>query len=241
MLFVSVVFFGFYLGGILDPINAVFIALTQKQLFLSAVLLLIPIALSILWGRFFCGWICPLGAIQEFLNPEHETRVIPYALDKVLKYLKFIVLIVLGYLTWHTTYNMWQNYDPSKTIFSFSGSLTAIIVLVALLLISLLVSRPFCKYLCPLGAILAITSKFALFRMRADAKDCLVCGRCIKGECPMDAISAFNPEIDLPSIDNSECIKCSHCQRNCRNTALRVTALRIDRVYYSKQAETIKK
>jgi polyferredoxin len=242
MLFLSVIFFGFYLGGIPDPINAIFAIPARNQIALSVILVLFPVILSLFWGRFYCGWLCPLGAVQEFLNPEHETRVLPKPLDGVLKYLKVVILVVLGFLSWHSVANGWQNYNLTKTLFTFSGPLMTILILAVILIISLLVSRPFCKYLCPLGAILAFTSKYSPFRMRADVKKCMVCGKCIKGDCPMDAISAFNPEIDLPSIDNSECIKCSQCQKNCRNSALRVTGFRIDRVYHTeKQSGTLGK
>lgn len=238
LLFLSTIFFGFFLGGTPNPINGVFEALTNHQTLLNIVLLGLPVGLSLLWGRFYCGWICPLGAVQEFLNPAPENRSLPQPLDRVLKYLKYFSLIIIGYLTWHSTHNIWQNYDPSRTLFTFSGSMIAIIILAIILLISILVSRPFCKYLCPLGAILTLTSKLAPFKMRADAKKCMVCGKCRAGECPMDAVSAFNPEIDLPNIDNSECIKCSHCQKNCRKSALRVTGFKIDNVYPSNDKPT---
>lgn len=231
LLFLSAIFFGFFLSGVPNPINGIFEVLANHQILLNIVLILLPVGVSVIWGRFYCGWICPLGAVQEFLNPAPEGRSIPQPLDRVLKYLKYIVLIVFGYLTWHSASNLWQNYDLTRTLFTFSGSLAAIIILALILVISIWVSRPFCKYLCPLGAILAITSRLAPFKMRADAKKCMVCGKCRAGECPMDAVSAFNPEIDLPSIDNSECIKCSHCQKNCRKSALRVTGFRIDHVY----------
>jgi ferredoxin len=238
LLFLSATFFGFFLGGIPNPINGIFEVLANHQVLLNIVLLGLPVGLSLFWGRFYCGWICPLGAVQEFLNPAPEKRSLSQPLDRVLKYLKYFPLIIIGYLTWHSTHNIWQNYDPTRTLFAFSGSMVAIIILAVLLLTSILVSRPFCKYLCPLGAILALTSRLAPFKMRADAKKCMVCGKCRTGECPMDAVSAFNPEIDLPNIDNSECIKCSHCQKNCRKSALRVTGFKIDNVYPSDDKPT---
>jgi ferredoxin len=231
LLLLSAVFFGFFLGGVPNPINGIFEILANHQVLLNIILIGLPVGLSFLWGRFYCGWICPLGAIQEFLYPAPEGRSLPQPLDRVLKYLKYFTLIIIGYLSWHATVNLWQPLDPSRTLFTFGGTLTAIIIMAAIILFSILVPRPFCKYLCPLGAILALTSKLALFRMRADVKKCMVCGKCRVGECPMDAISAFNPEVDLPRIDNSECIKCSHCQKNCKRSALRVTGFKIDHVY----------
>lgn len=233
LLFLGVILFGFYMGGVPDPISAIFEVVAKNQIWLNLILVLIPIGLSLFGGRFFCGWICPLGAVQEFLHPAPEARSLPQPLDRVLKYLKLVILVIVAYLTWHNFANVWHHYNPTQTLFTFSGSLTTVIILAVILLISVLISRPFCKYLCPLAAILAITSKFTPFRMRADTKKCMVCGKCRQGECPMDAISAFNPEIDLPGIDNSECIKCFRCQKNCRNAALRVSGFKIDHAYSS--------
>ncbi len=235
LLFLSIIFFGFYLGGAPDPIHAIFNVFAQNQLLLNLILILLPVAVSLFWGRFYCGWLCPLGGVQEFLNTEHETRVIPQPLDRVLKYIKYIILIALGYLSWHTGNSTWQNYDLTRTFFTFGGPLMTLVILGGFLLVSLFISRPFCKYFCPLGAILGITSKLAMFRMRSDAKKCMLCGKCLSGECSMDAISAFNPEIDLPAIDNSECIKCFSCQKHCRNSALRVTGFRIDHADFGKE------
>lgn len=235
-LFLSLILLGFYLSGPPDPINAVtglFIPKTA-QWWTGLILVAVPVVISLLWGRVFCGWICPLGAVQEFMNMDSSKRPFPTQMDRPLKYLKYLLLIALGYLAWRTGYNYWADFEPSRSLFTFHGSLIALIILGGFLLVSIFISRPFCRYLCPLGAILAITSRIAPFKMRADADRCMVCNKCIQGVCPMDAISAFNPEIDLPSISSAECITCGRCQKVCSKSALRITGFRIDRIYYSK-------
>lgn len=232
LLFLSLLLAGFYLNWSLNPIRAVFDLFIGEKglLFPTLIILAVPILFSILWGRLFCGWICPMGAVQEFLSPDQNRRMLPVMADRLLKYLKYIIFIVIAYLTWRTGQNLWKNYDPSQTLFTFQGSLQAGLILAGILLLSTFISRPFCKYLCPLGAVLVIISKFAPFKMRADAAKCLVCGKCVDGQCPMEAISAFNVGVDLPEVSN-ECIKCYRCQKECRQAALRVTGFHIDRVY----------
>jgi ferredoxin-type protein NapH len=235
LLFLSLLFAGFYLNWDLNPIGAVFNLLIGGKglLFPTIIILAVPIFFSILWGRLFCGWICPMGAVQEFLSPDQNNRILPRLADRFLKYLKYLIFIAIAYLTWRNGQNFWNNYDPAQTLFTFRGSLQAGLILAGILLLSTFISRPFCKYLCPLGAILAVISKIAPFKMRADAAKCLVCGKCVDGQCPMEAISAFNVGVDLPEVSSLECIKCYRCQKECRQTALRVTGFHIDRVYPS--------
>ncbi|MCL6588468.1 MAG: 4Fe-4S binding protein [Firmicutes bacterium] len=235
LLFLSILFAGFYLAWNYNPISAVFGLLTREKpvIFQTIIILAVPIFFSLLWGRIFCGWICPWGAVQEFLRPDQNNRLLPMAVDRFLKYLKYLILITVAYLTWKNGQNFWNNYDPAQTLFTFQGSFQAGLILTGILLLSAFISRPFCKYLCPLGALLAVISKIAPFKMRADASKCLVCGKCVDGQCPMEAISAFNIGVDLPQVSSLECIKCYRCQKDCRQTALRVTGFHIDRVYPS--------
>lgn len=231
LLLLSLIVLGFYLGAKIDPINAIFSLLSRKpaSLIPAVSLLIVPIGLSLLWGRIYCGWVCPFGAIQEFIYPKRKNSLIPKQLDKPLKYLKYFLLFSLAYLTWRTTQNLWYAYEPFKTLFTFSGSPLTITFLWIILFLSLLIERPFCRYLCPLGAVLAFTSRFAPFKMRADAETCVVCGKCTSGTCAMNALEAFNPLIDSPVADTAECITCFECQETCRRDALKLTCKQIDR------------
>jgi ferredoxin len=231
LLFFSVITLGFYLGSSLDPISVIFQILPKTNFTFDGALILlgIIIAISLFLGRFYCGWLCPLGAIQELIHPGTGTRV-PPAMDKLLKYIKYLMLILFLYLAWRTGDNLWSKYEPLKVLVHFNGSALAVFVLILTLILSVIIERPFCRYICPLGAILAWTSRLALFKMRADAGACMVCGKCTSGDCPMNAIESFNTVTDLPEIDSAECIYCLRCQKICQRSALRVSAHRIDKM-----------
>lgn len=154
--------------------------------------------------------------------------MIPSRSDKVLKYLKYPVLLILAYFTWRVADNVWNLYQPFNALFNFSVSSLVWIILTLVILLSMIVERPFCRYLCPLGAILAITSRVSLFRMRSNPQGCMTCGKCTNGDCPMNAIDSYNPVTDSPFIDNQECLKCLYCQNVCRRDVLRITGYRLD-------------
>jgi len=223
LLFLSIIILGFYLGACPEPVGALFYILTGTKTGIAVVLLIIPIIISLIWGRVFCGWTCPLGAVQEFIYSERIGMQLPILPDKVLKYLKFIILAVFGYLTWHAGRNMWCSYEPFKVLFNFTGSPLTISIVALTLLLSICIERPFCRYICPLGAVFAITSRIARFKMKAQAGACVGCGACTKGNCPVGAIATLDPVANLPVVDNSECIKCLCCTDLCRRSALQVT------------------
>jgi ferredoxin-type protein NapH len=231
LLFLSIIILGFYLGSSLDPISGIFniIPKTGFTFDVSLIIMAIAVFLSLFLGRFYCGWICPLGAVQELIHPQTKIRM-PAAPDSVLKYLKYLILLIFLYLAWRTGDNLWSHYEPLKVLVHFNGSALAVFLLIVTLAVSVLIERPFCRYICPLGAIFALTSRLALFKMRADAGTCMVCGKCTDGDCPMNAIQAVNTITDLPKIDDAECINCLQCQNFCQRAALRVSARRIDRV-----------
>ncbi len=231
LLFLSIIILGFYLGNSLDPISAVFNIIPKTRFTFngSLIILGIMVVLSVFLGRFYCGWICPLGAIQELVYPKIKMKM-PSAPDSVLKYLKYIVLVVLLYVFWRTGNNLWDHFGPLKTLVRFNGTELAMFFLVLTLVLSIVIERPLCRYVCPLGAIFALTSRMAILKIRADAGTCMVCGKCTGGDCPMNGIEATNTITDLPKVNQSECIYCLQCQDLCQREALHVSIRRIDKV-----------
>lgn len=228
LLFTGLVIFGFYLSDNINPINSIFSIPIQTgvKLIDSIVLLGIPILFSLFIGRFFCGWVCPIGAVQEFIHPENLNLRLPFLIERIFSYFRFIILIAGIFFSWLIMSNVWNNYDPFRSFFTFKWSLTTIILTFVLLTGSILVERFFCRYLCPLGAILTITSQVSLFKMRPDSNACIACGKCSKpGACSMSTITAVNPYTDLPTIENSECILCYRCANICRYSALKLSFL----------------
>ncbi len=244
LLFASLVIFGFYFSNTINPINSIFSIPIQTgtKLLDSIVLVLLPIVLSLIFGRFFCGWACPIGAVQEFLHPEKYTFQLPPILDRILSYFRFILLVGGVVFSWSALTNIWSNIDPFYGFFSFKWSLPIAVLLFVVIIASLFIERFFCRYFCPLGALLTITSKFSLFKVRADSEVCIACGKCSQPKaCPMNAVSVINPYTDLPSINASKCIVCYRCADVCRYSALKLlfSSFRKNNRFKNKNSETL--
>jgi NosR/NirI family nitrous oxide reductase transcriptional regulator len=231
LLFLSIVAIGFYSGGCPCPVGSVFNCLTPNPppLLILIVLIIFPLVATLIWGRFFCGWICPLGAAQELIHAKNLGTGAQFSrIDRRLKYLKFLVLILVVYFTFKTGRNVFCQYEPFKMLFSFHGNLVTGVILGLILLTAVVVKRPFCRYLCPFGAILAIIARFSVFKIRLQPASCKGCGVCAKECCPMDAI-AMNAINKIPIIDHSECIQCRNCVDNCSRHALKRGQGMVDR------------
>jgi len=225
LLFIGIIILGFYLGGCPEPVGTPFIMLVgNSSMFkIALILFLVPFIISLIWGRVFCGWMCPLGGIQEMAYSDKINIPISPMVDKYGKLLKYVVLAVFLFLTWKTGKNYWGEYEPFKVLFNFEGTTVAIIILVITLAASVVIERPFCRYICPLGAILSISSRIAPFRIRLDDKECKGCKLCSKKTCPVNAITMCDDERKIPVIDNYECIRCLNCIDQCRFKALFVS------------------
>lgn len=226
LLFACLVIFGFYFSNNVNPINSIFSIPVQtgSKLIDSIIIVALPIGISLIMGRFFCGWACPVGAVQEFIHPEKFAFQPPPLLDKILSYLRYILLIGFLFFSWSALANVWNDLDPFHNLFTFKWSTIPAILLLMVLTASILVERFYCRYLCPLGAVLAITSKFSLLKLKADSEVCIACGKCSQPKaCPMEVVSAANPYTDLPHIKASECIVCYRCGDICRYSALKLS------------------
>lgn len=226
LLFACLVIFGFYFKNNVNPINSIFSIPVQTgaKLIDSIIVVALPIAISLIAGRFFCGWACPVGAVQEFIHPEKFALQPPPLLDKILSYIRYFLLIGIFFYSWSALANTWNDLDPFHSLFTFKWSTIPAILLLLVLTASILVERFYCRYLCPLGAVLAITSKFSLLKLKADSEVCIACGKCSQPKaCPMEVVSAANPYTDLPHIKASECIVCYRCGDICRYSALKLS------------------
>jgi NosR/NirI family nitrous oxide reductase transcriptional regulator len=168
------------------------------------------------WNRgAFCGWLCPFGALQELLNRAARLFKVPqlrlpFAIHQRLVALKYIIFLVLFGLSLGAlgTAEKAAEVEPFKTaiILHFARAWPFALYAVALLAANLVVERFFCRYLCPLGAALAIPARLRMFdwlrRYRECGNPCQRCGN----ECPVQAI---HPE---GNINPNECIQCLHCQ-----------------------------
>lgn len=188
------------------------------------------LAVSLVAGRAFCGWMCPVGAVQEFLarlarflsGEKRHVRgkagkarlplVLPKKADKVLRWGKTLILAVILVASLAAVYPPLHAFCPARALFGLqltSGLLWS--VLIVFLLTSLLVDRAWCKYLCPLAPILAIFNKIAPLRIVVNNDRCNHCGRC-DVECSMGIP-------DVPArLQDLECTQCLECLDTCART-----------------------
>lgn len=182
------------------------------------------IFLVVLVGRYFCGWICVIGTLQELARKagaklmRKTELVIPEKIDRPLRYLKYGVLIWSLWATWKTATLVIRPYDPMAAYgHMFSGNLTdlwnefavGLLILVGSIIGSFFVDRIFCKYLCPLGAFLGLFSKISLFRIQREESACINCKLCSR-KCPVNI-----PVDEVKEVRSAECIGCLSCITTC--------------------------
>jgi ferredoxin-type protein NapH len=171
---------------------------------------------SLLFGAFHCGWLCPFGFIQELLGKLGKTLKlprlnIPKKWDNFLRFTRYILLglsfLGLGF-TWYLT-------SPYSTTLSYLSGYAAPLtwatggILTFFLLLSLFTDRPFCRYFCTKGAGYGALSMGRLFTIRRNKETCINCRLCDKA-CPMGI------EVSKVShIRNFQCINCFDCMAAC--------------------------
>ncbi len=196
--------------------------------------------LGLLAGRLVCGWLCLFGLLQELLYKIPLPKLtVPDKLDRVLRRLKFAVLLLLVVmlpLLWRSELGVGEPFFckylcPVGTLeggiplvllrqelrsavgFLFYWKFTLLgLVLVA----SVFIHRPFCKYLCPLGAFYALFQKVSILRLGLDKAKCVSCGKCAQA-CHMGVSVTVDP-------NSAECIRCGRCIRTCPTGALSFSA-----------------
>jgi NosR/NirI family nitrous oxide reductase transcriptional regulator len=170
----------------------------------------------VFWNRgAFCGWLCPFGSLQELLNRLAKKLGIkqinvPHGVNTRLSAIKYIIFIMLFGVSFYelSLAEQLAEVEPFKTaiILKFLRHWPFVLFAVLLLAAGLFIERFYCRYLCPLGAALAIPARLRIFNWLRRYSDCgNPCQRC-NHECPVQAI---NPEGD---INPNECIQCLHCQ-----------------------------
>lgn len=193
------------------------------------------ILLGVLLGRFICGFMCPFGLFQELLH-KIPTKKLTTKKLKGLTFIKYAVLLIMVVLLPALVVNDVGMGDPffckylcpqgvlegaipqaavDPGIRDALGSLFSwkLGILIAVVVLSVLFYRPFCKWLCPLGALYALLNKVSLLGMKVDKHKCVSCGKCAKA-CKMDVDVTKSP-------DHTECIRCGMCVRACPTQAVK--------------------
>ena len=193
---------------------------------LSNLVLFVSLMISVVVaGAFFCGWICPLGSIQQamtglrrwlqkrvgFLNRfskwlSVKSKSITF-LDKWLKYAKYLVLLWIIWGTITTGTMVFRNVDPWAGILNIVevGVTIGFWVFVATAVVALIGDRVWCRYLCPLGAINGLVGKIGFIRVQREADSCIGCKLCTKN-CPMHI--QVHEKGRVLSTECNMCLKC---------------------------------
>ncbi len=189
-----------------------------------------------LLGRFICGWLCPFGFFQDLLYKipfVKKLRKLPG--DRALRWLKYALLAVLCVILPLTLTNIVGQGSPwfCKLVCP-AGTLQAglplvlfgegyadaagmwfiikVTILIVIIFLSVITYRPFCRYLCPLGAIYGLFNPISLCRLRLDKNKCINCGACEKA-CKLGVVPQKNP-------GSPDCIRCGDCVSVCPRGAL---------------------
>lgn len=221
----TVVFIGWYSLGQLSVVNVFTFLHALKGDFQWSLFLLDPmlfilwsfVALTmLLWGRgIFCGWLCPFGALQELIN-EAARRLkikqfeLPFAVHQRLWAVKYIILLALFAVSLESLSKAerYAEVEPFKTTFllQFQREWGYALYAAVLLLISIFTRKVYCRYICPLGAALAIPARLRLFDWLKRRKECGQPCKVCANECEIQAI---HPD---GHINGNECHQCLDCQ-----------------------------
>ena len=194
------------------------------------------IFIGAIFGRLVCGWLCPFGLVQDLLHKiPFFKKISTFKGDRVLRFFKYIVLLVFviilpmflldGYGI--STPYFCKYICPSGMLFGgiplaavnegirdSVGFLYAYkgIILAVTVLLSIIIYRPFCKYICPLGAIYSFFNRISVLRIRNDENKCIGCKKCERA-CKMNVKVLSEP-------DSAECIRCGLCVKSCPTESL---------------------
>lgn len=171
----------------------------------------------LLLRRAFCGYVCPIGTISEWLGViAGRCGLRAFRVwtkwDRLLSLGKYVVLVAILAATWQLSELAFRGYCPAYALLSRHGAditFWAYVVAGAIATASLLVTMPFCRWFCPLAAVLNPLSRFGLGRIKRDDAICTSCGQCAAA-CPM-AI----PVDRLPQVTVSRCLACMNCIEAC--------------------------
>lgn len=191
----------------------------------SVVILLTAIALAFLLRRSFCSWVCPIGTLEELLWKRGFSLLkrnirLPKWLDIILRSPKYLLLAFFIYFIFlamppdqvssfiASDYNKIADVRLLDFFLRLSG--WPLLFIIATLILSLPLRNPFCRFLCPYGALLGLCSLLSPVKVTRDRVICISCGVCSQ-YCP-----AYIPVMQKKQVNSAECVGCWRCISHCR-------------------------
>lgn len=217
----AVVILGFYRGGcpciISSFQNTYLMAIGVEVNWQSIIWFLGLIPVTYIFGKVWCGWVCQLGALQEFLYIPKIKLFRSQKAQKIMRIMRIVFLIALLLQLTFTKVILFNKIGPFKVAFNlFSANHTGYILLGLLLISSVFIFRPFCKSICPIGLIIGWISKIPGASILGINNSCYACKMC-DDACNMDAITRKNK---ISVLDNKECILCGDCMDACKGHSI---------------------
>lgn len=183
------------------------------------------IPLTFVFGKVWCGWVCHLGALQEFIFRPGVLKVLhTKKAQLVLKWMRIVTLILLITQIITTRTNIFIHYDPFKVAYNlFSANTLGYFLLVVMLISSVLIYRPFCRAFCPVGLMLGWVSHIPGAAKLNKNESCIDCKTC-SNSCRYNAMTYENKKSIL---DNKDCILCGDCMDSCKFSSLEIDRTRL--------------
>lgn len=195
--------------------------------------IVILLGVCVIVGRFFCGWICPAGFVQDLLFKIPTPKIRLPGWSTWLKYgFLGISVVAVAYWAGKEVPYFFCSYCPTATVEAVipamltspeytlgPGGVLKFVVLPVVLVMAVLHHRSFCKIMCPIGALVAVTNRFSLFSVRLDPARCVHCRKCNES-CPMDVPVEETSRGKGGVSRNTECIECLTCEAVCPAKAI---------------------
>lgn len=228
-LLASVAYLGFYKGAcpcmILSFQNTVLSLLGEPIDWVSMVWFLGLIPLTYFFGKVWCGWLCHLGGLQDFLFQTLGLDILKSnKAQTILRYTRISLLVILIIQLILTRTNIYIHYDPFKVAFNLiSANKTGYFLLALLLISSVLIYRPFCRAICPVGLILGWVSLIPGATRLSKKESCVDCISCQKSCRNRSMLYEGKKSI----LNVQDCILCGDCLGSCKKSSLYINRNRI--------------